>query len=50
MTTRKYVHIPEISCSDLGLPTDVVYSMYKSDIFIDCNCAKRGLEKQDFLS
>ena len=27
MTTRKYVHIPEISCSDLGLPTDGVYPM-----------------------
>ena len=24
MTTRKYVLIPEISCSDLGLPTDGV--------------------------
>ena len=27
MTTRKYVDIPEISCSDLGLPTDGVYPM-----------------------
>ena len=49
MTTRKYVHIPEISSSNLGLPTDGVYPTKKSDIFIDCNCAKRGLEKQDFF-
>ena len=27
MTTRKYVHIPENSRSDLALPTDGVYLM-----------------------
>ena len=48
MTTRNYVHIPEILCSVWGLPTDGLYPMYKSGIFIVCNCAKRGLKSGIF--
>ena len=45
MTTRNYVHIPEIFCSVLGLPTDGVHPMYKSGIFIQLNLYKWGLYK-----
>ena len=45
MTTRKYV---EISCSDLDLPTDGIYLMQKSDIFIGSNCEKEDLRSRIF--
>ena len=44
MTTRKYVHIPEISWSLLGPPIGVLDFTYISEILTTWNYAKRVLE------
>ena len=44
MTTRKYVHIPEISWLLLGSPIGGVDFTQISEILITWNYAKRGFE------
>ena len=48
MTTRKYVHIPEISCSFLGLPTDG-YILCKNQAIRELKLCEEDLKSRIFL-